>query len=215
MQLRSEGRHTVRLLTIDPGNKDTGWVLFDTVKRIPVQFGRDDNHKMLKIIQTLKYDHAFSEFPVPRGQSITVQIPGKGFIRKGSSQTVSWQLYYTAYWVGQYHLLSRLTHKGIPFTLINRMDVKLFLTGNAGAKDTNVRSAIIEKYGGKELCIGNVKKPGPLHKMKADTWAALAVALYVEDGKFKTVEDFIIKLEKNIEIKKAKKAAKKLKEAGL
>jgi hypothetical protein len=205
----------MKLLAIDPGNVYSGWVMFNTKLRIPEAFGKDLNKHVLRTIQRLQYDRLFCEFPVPRGQSISIQIPGKGFIRKGSGQTVSWQLYETCYWIGQFQVIHMLTHKGVPFIRINRMDVKMFLTGNAGAKDANVRAAIMEKYGGKELAVGNVKKPGPLHGMKADVWQSLAIALYVEDGQFKTVEDFVIKLEKNIEAKKAKKAAKKLKESGL
>ena len=52
---------------------------------------------------------------------------------------------------------------------------------SAAAKDTNIRQALIDHYGGsKAEAIGVKAKPGPLYGIKADEWSALAIALYVE-----------------------------------
>lgn len=62
--------------------------------------------------------------------------------------------------------------------LVFRKDVKMHLCGRANAKDTNIRQALIDRYGpGKEVAIGTKKAPGPLYDLRKDMWAALAVGV--------------------------------------
>ena len=62
--------------------------------------------------------------------------------------------------------------------LVYRRDVKLFLCQSARANDSNIRAALIDKYGpGKARAVGTKKAQGPLYALKGDTWSALAVAL--------------------------------------
>ena len=69
-----------------------------------------------------------------------------------------------------------------------RREVKLHLCGQARAKDPNVRQALIDRYGpGKEAAIGRKAAPGPLYGIKADLWAALAVAVTWADLNLETV----------------------------
>lgn len=60
---------------------------------------------------------------------------------------------------------------------IPRIEVKSHLCHSAKAKDSNIRQAIIDRFGGKEKAIGKKKNPGPLYGVKDDMWAALAVGL--------------------------------------
>ena len=61
--------------------------------------------------------------------------------------------------------------------LVYRREVKLALCGNSRAKDSNIRQAIIDRYGGKAGAIGKKKTPGPLYGITGDVWSALAVAI--------------------------------------
>ena len=61
--------------------------------------------------------------------------------------------------------------------LVYRKDVKLHLCGSPRAKDANIRQALIDKWGGKAVAVGNSKKPGPLYGVKSHAWAALGVAV--------------------------------------
>jgi len=64
------------------------------------------------------------------------------------------------------------------YELMFRREVKMHLCNNNHAKDSNVRQALIDKYGpGKEKAIGLKKTPGPLHGVSKDVWAALGVAV--------------------------------------
>ena len=75
------------------------------------------------------------------------------------------------------------------YGLIYRRQVKHHLCNAvAGVTDSNIRQALIDKWGGKETAIGRKPKskkdtasPGPLYGIKADVWQALAVGVtYLE-----------------------------------
>ena len=57
--------------------------------------------------------------------------------------------------------------------LIPRLDIKMHVCGNAGAKDPNVRQALIDKLGP----VGTKRSPGPCYGISNHLWAALAVAV--------------------------------------
>ena len=59
---------------------------------------------------------------------------------------------------------------------VYRREVKLHLCNSARAKDSNIRQALIDRYGGtRQLALGTKKKPGPLYGVSKDLWAALGV----------------------------------------
>ena len=57
--------------------------------------------------------------------------------------------------------------------LVFRRDVKLHLCGSARAKDSNIRQALLDRFGP----VGTKKAPGPLYGVKSHIWSALAVAV--------------------------------------
>lgn len=81
----------------------------------------------------------------------------------------------TAYWIGRFAQTWEDT--GGTVSLRPRRDVKLFWCGNARAKDSNIRQAILDRFGGKEKAIGKKATPGPLYGVKGHCWSALALAL--------------------------------------
>lgn len=111
-------------------------------------------------------------------------------------------VFQTCVWIGRfiqaYDPTEQLT------TLIPRPDVKMNVCGNRTAKDSNIRQACIDRYGGDRKALGAIKcqtckgkgwvgrgrptctdckgsgwkvSPGPLKGIKGDEWAALALAL--------------------------------------
>ena len=66
---------------------------------------------------------------------------------------------------------------GDRFVLMTRREVKLHLCNSARAKDANIRQALLDRWGGKAVAIGNKKNPGPLHGVKSHAWSALALAV--------------------------------------
>ena len=67
--------------------------------------------------------------------------------------------------------------------LVYRKDIKLHLCGTARAKDSNIRQALIDKFGGREKAIGKKANPGILYGIKKDLWQALAVAIFYSETK--------------------------------
>ncbi len=64
-----------------------------------------------------------------------------------------------------------------PYTLVYRREVKSFVCGDSKAKDSNIRQALLDRYGGKDSAIGKKKTPGPLYSLTGDLWQALAVGV--------------------------------------
>jgi hypothetical protein len=58
-----------------------------------------------------------------------------------------------------------------------RLEVKQHICHNGGAKDGNIRQAIIDRLGGKDKAIGKKASPGVLYGVSGDLWAALALAI--------------------------------------
>jgi hypothetical protein len=84
----------------------------------------------------------------------------------------------TAKWIGRF--AEAWQNRGGKVVLIYRRQVKIFHCGSAKAGDSNIRAAIIDRYGGQPAAIGLKRSPGPLFGIKADRWSALAVALTAE-----------------------------------
>ena len=67
---------------------------------------------------------------------------------------------------------------------LTRRAVKLHLCGSARAKDTNIRAALIDRFGGtggRRAAVGLKASPGPLYGIRSHEWAALAVAVTWHD----------------------------------
>lgn len=70
--------------------------------------------------------------------------------------------------------------RGGKWRLVYRKEVKLFHCETVKANDSNIRAALIDRFGpGKDIAIGTKKNPGPLYGIKGDEWSALAIALTV------------------------------------
>lgn len=146
------------ILAIDPGSERSGWVVYDGVDVL--RFGLEPNEGILLKMQvgditTLTRNLALemvASYGMPVGRTV----------------------FETCVWIGQFK-----QQYGPGYTeLIYRKDVKMHLCGSTRAKDSNIRQALLDRYGGtRQTAIGTKKHPGPLYGVKADIWAALAVAI--------------------------------------
>ena len=80
------------------------------------------------------------------------------------------EVFETCLWIGRF--IERWRGK---YEKILRATVRANLCHSNKATDSNVRAALIERYGGQTAAIGNVKAKGPLHGVTGDVWSALAV----------------------------------------
>ena len=96
---------------------------------------------------------------------------------EGFGMAVGAEVFETVFWSGRF---AEAAHP-LPVHRIGRKAVKLHLCGTHRAKDSNVRQALIDRYGGKDTAIGRKASPGPLYGVSGDVWAALAVAVTFAD----------------------------------
>ncbi len=90
------------------------------------------------------------------------------------------EVFDTCTWIGRMEQV--VEDRGGECHRIFRIDVKTHLCKRPNANDTNVRQALIDRFGpGKDVAIGRKKSPGPLYGMAGDCWAALAVAVTAWD----------------------------------
>lgn len=85
------------------------------------------------------------------------------------------EVFETVFWTGR--LFEQARHKSLIVERLPRKAVKLHLCQSARAQDSNIRVAILDRFGGKERAIGKVKTPGPLFGIKSHEWAALALGM--------------------------------------
>lgn len=152
-------------MAIDPGNTHSAFVIFDDGELI--DFGKLDNDELLARIcdETQAVRCRFDRLAIEMIASYGMPVGAEVF------ETCVWIGRFVQAWTGDY-------------SLVYRRDVKLHLCGQPRAKDSNVRQALIDKYGGKYKAIGRKASQGPLYGIRADVWQALAVAVtYSEQAK--------------------------------
>ena len=145
----------MKILAIDPGTTKSAFVIFETRTNKIHHFGIEDNAAVASTVKGSDCDVMVVEMIKSYGNAI------------GDSVLM------TCVWIGRFW---ECFNNGAT-ELIPRKTIVTELCMNPRAKDSNVRQALIDRWGGKEKAIGNAKKPGPLHKISKDVWSALAVAV--------------------------------------
>jgi hypothetical protein len=148
---------TVSILAIDPGTEVSGFVVIGTHDEI-LDHGIIGHAEMLNFIELWR-DRMAVEMVVSYGKPI-----GKSTIE-------------TIFHIGRY---VQAYERPDDVLLIPRKTVTKFICMDAGAKDPQIRQALIDLYprtgGGKIPQIGVKGNAGPLYGMRKDEWAALALA---------------------------------------
>lgn len=144
------------ILAIDPGNKQSGWCLFDG-QRVH-DSGVLDNEEMLGRVL------------LHRDKPLAIEMIAS------YGMAVGREVFDTCVWVGRFWQAH-----GRDVRLVYRKDVKMHLCHTMKAKDGNIRQAIIDLFpatgGGKVPQIGTKAQPGPLYGVSSHAWAALGVAI--------------------------------------
>ena len=158
-----------KILFVDPGNEQSGWIVMDRSFTIH-EFGKQPNIELAKKVKSNPWraSRLVIETPQPRGQTLT------------------WQLIHTAIWIGRFAEIWGTDG----WVEADRQQVKRHLLGRVAGTDSQIRSALVEMWGGKDEAIGKKPKnttdpnrPGPLYGITKDTWQALALAVtYLEGG---------------------------------
>lgn len=151
------------ILCIDPGTKESGYVLINDETKKVIDCGIFDNRKY--------YDH------IIKADYVVIEMVAS------YGMPVSRSIFDTVVSIGRFIELAQCTSRC--WYLYTRKDIKKVIS-NGNAKDSHIRQALIDLYpatgGGKTPQIGTKKEPGPLYGMKSHMWAALAVGIAHLEG---------------------------------
>ena len=162
--LDREGVLVSRLIAIDPGTDVSGLVVMEGRK--VVRSGTYPNREVLLELRA-----------GPWAETVACEMVA----HYGSGMAVGREVFETVEWIGRF--LEAWESRGGVFVRVYRLDVKLHLCGSAKAKDGNIRQALLDLYGGKDLAVGKKKSPGPLYGVSGHAWQALAVGITVQERK--------------------------------
>jgi len=138
------------MIAIDPGTIQSAYVQWDGLKI--ESKGILTNEHMLEYLTAWKYP----PFPLVIEQIRCYGMP----IGQTTLDTVFWSGRFWQVWDGFKYMMPRI-------------EVKKHLCHNGAAKDSNIRQALIDRFGPP----GVKKEPGLLYGVKKDIWAALAIAV--------------------------------------
>lgn len=155
----------MKVLAIDPGPTESAFAVYDGDEA----FGRKvSNTEMLRVvadpIHELGSGGAFID-------AMAVEMVASYGMPVGA------EVFDTCVFIGR---LLECWSTVLPGDLVFRREVKLHMCGVANAKDSNIRQAVIDRFGGKSA-IGKKKTPGKLYGVSGDVWQALALAVTYYD----------------------------------
>jgi hypothetical protein len=157
---------TVRL-AIDPGPVQSAWLILGPHGGVRA-FGIWPNERLRQLLRwsdlTELLSHDVDRIAIEKVESFGMAVGA--------------EVFETVYWSGRF---AEAFHPAL-VERVSRRAVKLHLCGSARAKDTNIRAALLDRYGpGKEKAVGTKAHPGPLYGVSKDVWSALAVAVTAAD----------------------------------
>lgn len=153
------------ILAIDPGNIESAYVLMDENLK-PISFDKAKNGILINSLMELYDLNSISNKVV----MVIEMIASYGM-------PVGKEVFDTCVWIGR--LAERAEFFNYDVEFVYRKDVKLNLCGTTKAKDSNIRQALIDRFGE----VGTKKKPGWFYGFKADIWAAYGVGVTYADNK--------------------------------
>jgi hypothetical protein len=153
------------ILAIDPGPEESAYVLWNECKLS--YYEKCSNELMLKVVKAASIEKTLL---------VIEMVSSYGM-------AVGQEVFETCVWIGKF--LQAFEGES---QRITRQEVKYHICNATKAKDSNVKQAIIDRFGGKEKAIGTKKKQGPLFGITGShIWSAIAVALTCWDRKIKGV----------------------------
>jgi len=147
------------ILAIDPGPTESAYVILDGELK-PVDFGKFDNELVLEVIQANNVLRSIDHFAIEMVASYGMAVGA--------------DVFETVFWIGRFwEETGNIENK----ERIYRKDVKINLCHNMKAKDSNIRQALIDRFG----MVGVKKKPGWFYGVSKDVWSAIAVGVTYAD----------------------------------
>lgn len=144
------------IFAIDPGSVKSAYVVVDENLK-PLNFGIIENKELLETITYFKYCDFAIEMIASYGMPV-----GK-------------EVFETCLWIGRFNQVISTFNKEPYF--IYRKDEKMAICYDMRARDSNIRQALIDRFG----VVGTKKNKGWFYGFKKDIWQAYAVAVTYHD----------------------------------
>lgn len=145
----------MKILAIDPGNIESAYCVIDSEYYKPLGFAKMENDRLLGYMQSQSamYDKVIIEMVASYGMAV-----GK-------------EVFDTCVWIGRFK--QKAIENDIPVEYIYRKEEKMNLCNSMKAKDSNIRQALIDRFG----VVGTKKNPGWFYGFKKDIWQAYAIGV--------------------------------------
>lgn len=167
----------MELFAIDPGNKESAYVLLSFLRR-----KRDDGTLMIDP-PTLKV----KEFGKFENSTVVAALAAWLFYAEDEKMVaiervqamgmpVGYEIFETCEWIGRFTQIC--DDNCMTPHYIYRLEEKVTLCNDSKAKDANIRQALIDRFAKHDLKNGKGTKKDPdvFYGFRADIWAAMAVA---------------------------------------
>ena len=142
------------ILAIDPGSEQSAFLIWENNEIIDKDIIKND--WIITLLKNIDDEdivlviEMFASYGMPVGRTV----------------------FETCVWIGRFIQTWEGKHE-----LVYRKDIKMHLCHTVRAKDSNVRQALIDKYGKP----GTKKEPGFTYGVSKDIWSALAIATYYNE----------------------------------
>ena len=156
----------MKILSIDPGNIESAYCVIDEETYMPEKFGKVKNEILLNLIYN-RLSNSVNYYTMVIEMIASYGMP------------VGKEVFDTCVWIGRF-----IEAYDKDYKFIYRKDEKMNLCHSMKAKDSNIRQALIDRFG----VVGTKKKPGWFYGFKKDIWSAYAVGVTYLD-KLKESED--------------------------
>ena len=155
------------ILAIDPGNIESAYVVLDENLK-PIEFGKFVNENIRQVLRLYlnKYHHDID---------IVIEMIASYGMAVGK------EVFDTCVWIGRFTEMIETYNMNTHY--IYRKDEKMNLCYTMKAKDSNIRQALIDRFGDK----GTKAAPGWFHGFKSDIWQAYAIGVTYYDMYLKKV----------------------------
>jgi len=152
--LKSEREKVMRIMGVDPGTTETGYVVIDEGYAI-LEAGKIPNEELIAIIK--------NDLPSP--DYVALESIGS------YGMAVGREVFQTCFFIGE--VIRTCKDSGTPFTLYARQEYTRRICGVGKINDAVLRQALLLRFGGD-------RKGEPLHLLRgnSDKRSAFAVAVY-------------------------------------
>ena len=155
----------MKILAIDPGPTESAYCVIDGDTYKPIEFGKVDNQTLLSLIKIYS-DYTYAELPL----TLLIEMIASYGMPVGK------EVFDTCVWIGRF--IERGLDKFDNIEYVYRKDVKINLCNSLKAKDSNIRCALIDRFG----IVGIKKNPGWFYGFKGDIWSAYAIGVTYLDN---------------------------------